>query len=148
MQRVTKGSVQAEGMDRREIGKGLVLLLGISAKDDERVADYIASKAVNLRIFSDEAGNLNRSLLEVGGDCLIVSNFTLYAGCKKGRRPSFTNAALPGYAEPLYLHFVEAVKKAGVGKVQTGEFGAAMQVNIQNDGPVTILLDSAEMMPK
>ncbi|MDL2247965.1 D-tyrosyl-tRNA(Tyr) deacylase [Bacteroides sp. OttesenSCG-928-J23] len=142
IQRVSSGGVTVEGQQKREIGPGLVVLLGVTDGDDGAAADYLAEKTVNLRIFEDEAGLMNRSLLDVGGDCLIVSNFTLYADCKKGRRPSFADAARPEVSEPLYRAFVEAVKAAGAAKVVTGEFGAMMAVDIQNDGPVTVIVDS------
>lgn len=147
LQRVSSGGVRVEGGEERRIGPGLVVLLGVGTGDNEKTAGYMAEKTVNLRIFEDEAGNMNRSLLEVGGECLVVSNFTLYARCRKGRRPSFTDAAPPQRAEPLCEYFAQALRRAGAGKVVTGEFGAMMLVNIQNDGPVTILLDSAEIMP-
>lgn len=143
LQRVTSAGVTfANGAEPRNTGRGLMVLAGICAEDDERIAIQMAEKAANLRIFDDENGDLNLSLLNIGGECLIVSNFTLYANCRKGRRPSFTSAASPSHSKPLYEYLVKAFEKAGVKRVVDGEFGADMQVEIQNDGPVTIILDS------
>jgi D-tyrosyl-tRNA(Tyr) deacylase len=147
LQRVSRAEVLIEGKERRGIGHGLLLLVGIRPEDDEKAAVFLAEKTANLRIFADENGAMNRSLLEVGGGALVVSNFTLYANARKGRRPSFVGAAAPAHAEPLYRHFVAALGKAGVQEIATGEFGADMQVSLVNDGPVTILLDSEEIMP-
>ena len=147
LQRVRAGAVTIEGQERRQIGPGLVALVGFGQEDGEKHADYLAAKMVELRIFEDENGQMNRSLLETGGECLLISNFTLYANAKKGRRPSFIESMEPGRASALFDYFVETVKTKGV-PVQTGEFGAEMLVDIQNDGPVTIILDSAEIMPK
>ena len=148
LQRVSHASVRIDGGDSQPCGAGLVLLIGICPEDTEKVCDFMAEKAVNLRIFDDENGNMNRSLLDVGGECLAVSNFTLYANSRKGRRPSFVQAAGAAVAEPLYEYFVQALRRAGVHAVHTGRFGADMQVELCNDGPVTILLDSAEIMPQ
>jgi D-tyrosyl-tRNA(Tyr) deacylase len=148
IQRVLSASVAVNGGEPRNIGAGLAVLAGFNAADDAKTAAYMAEKAANLRIFDDKDGNLNLSLLDTKGDCLCVSNFTLYADCKKGRRPSFINAAPPQTSMPVYEAFVEALRNAGVQNVVTGEFGAEMLVDIQNDGPVTIILDSAEIMPK
>lgn len=147
LQRVSRAAVIIKGTDRRETGPGLMILVGFTSGDTLAVCDRLAKKAVELRIFEDEAGAMNRSLPEVGGQCLIVSQFTLYANSRKGRRPSFVGAASPAEAVPLYEHFIEAVRKQGV-VVKTGEFGAEMKVELINDGPVTILLDSDEIMPK
>ncbi len=147
LQRVTKASVTVIGEETRGISGGLVILAGVTEQDNEKTAVYMAEKAVNLRIFDDSDGNLNLSLLDVAGECLCVSNFTLYADCKKGRRPSFVNAAPQKHSEPLYEYFVRALFNAGAKNVVTGDFGAEMLVDIQNDGPVTIILDSAELMP-
>lgn len=142
LQRVTSAGVTfANGAEPVKIGRGLMVLAGIKVGDNEEVAMQMAEKAANLRIFDDEKGNLNFSLLDIGGECLIVSNFTLYADCRKGRRPSFTEAMPPAEAKPLYRYLVKAFEKAGVQRVATGEFGADMQVEINNDGPVTIILD-------
>lgn len=146
IQRVKSGAVTVNG-GKSEIGQGLVALVGFGPEDGPRQADYLAAKLVELRIFDDEAGNLNRSLLEIGGECLVVPNFTLYANCKKGRRPSFIGSLAPDKASVLFDYFVEVVTAKGVG-VKAGVFGANMLVDIQNDGPVTILLDSDEIMPK
>ena len=125
-----------------------MVLLGVVDGDGVDEADFLAEKAVNLRIFSDENDKMNRSLLDTGGGMLVVSNFTLCADARHGRRPSFTNAAKPETANSLYERFVAAVKDEGVSQVQTGVFGADMLVSIQNDGPVTILLDTDEIMKK
>lgn len=146
IQRVTKGSVTIGENKKGEIDKGFVILLGVGKDDTEKECDYIADKAINLRIFEDENGKLNKSLLDVGGKALIVSQFTLYADCKKGRRPSFIDAARPETAIPLYERFISIFEKAGI-EVHTGQFGADMSVLIENDGPVTIWLDSNEIMP-
>jgi D-tyrosyl-tRNA(Tyr) deacylase len=145
LQRVSRAAVLIEGEERREIGKGLLLLLGVRPEDDEKASAFLAEKAANLRIFEDENGAMNRSLLDVGGGALVVSNFTLYANARKGRRPSFIGAATPAHAEPLYHHFVEALRSAGVREIATGEFGAHMEVSLVNDGPVTIILDSDQL---
>lgn len=147
IQRVTKGSVTISKEAIGEIGRGFVILLGIGKDDGEKQCEYLAEKILNLRIFEDENGKLNKSLLDVGGKALIVSQFTLYADCKHGRRPSFTEAARPETAVPLYEKFISLFEKAGV-EVQTGRFGADMTVFIENDGPVTIWLDTNEIMAK
>ena len=143
VQRVREASVEVNGRIGGAIGKGLVVLLGIGVEDEPADADYLAEKIVQLRIFNDEAGKMNRSLLEIGGDMLAISQFTLYASTRKGRRPSFVAAAPPNQAEPLYQHFIEKVRETGL-KVEQGIFGAMMLVKIFNDGPVTILLDSKD----
>jgi D-tyrosyl-tRNA(Tyr) deacylase len=141
IQRVTASSVDVEGRIVGEIGAGLMVLLGV-ARDDERAdADHLADKIINLRIFSDEAGKMNLSLADTGGAMLVVSQFTLYADARKGRRPSYIEAAEPEKANALYEYFVERVRAAGV-KVETGVFQAMMKVSLTNDGPVTILLES------
>ena len=126
---------------RLEIGKGLVILLGVTHSDTEKDAAFLAEKCMNLRIFEDDAGKMNRSLLDVGGEALIISQFTLYGDASHGRRPSFTEAARPEVAIPLYEKFVELCRGYGV-RVATGRFGAEMLVSIRNDGPVTILAES------
>jgi D-tyrosyl-tRNA(Tyr) deacylase len=123
------------------IGKGLLVLLGVARGDTQKAADYLASKIVNLRIFEDENGRLNRSLLEIGGEMLVVSQFTLLADCRKGRRPSFVDAAAPGEATRLYEYFVMQVCRLGI-TVETGRFRAMMEVSLVNDGPVTLILES------
>ena len=140
LQRVASGRVIVDGQTVAEIGQGIVVLLGIGHDDGEQEARYLAEKIVNLRIFEDEQGKMNRSLLDVGGDALVVSQFTLYADTRKGRRPSFTKAALPEAARPLVDRFVELLTEAGVA-AKSGEFGAHMLVEIHNDGPVTIVME-------
>ena len=141
LQRVTKGAVASEGEECGRIGAGLCLFLGVAREDTEQDADYLAEKAVGLRIFEDEAGKLNRSLLDARGEILIVSEFTLYGDCAKGKRPSFSRAAAPETAQRLYDYFVGKLKETGL-KVATGRFQSKMQVTIVNDGPVTLLLES------
>jgi D-tyrosyl-tRNA(Tyr) deacylase len=144
IQRVSRGAVRVAGEVVGEIGPGVVILLGITHSDSEAEAQWLAGKIAGLRIFEDEAGKFNRSLLEVGGGALVVSQFTLYGDARKGRRPSFTEAARPEQAEPLYEHFAGLLRTEGVDPVATGRFGARMLVEIENDGPVTIWLDTAE----
>lgn len=141
VQRVKEASVSTEGQLLGKIGKGLVILLGVSGDDSEREARYLAEKIANLRIFADQEGKFNLSALDVGAEALVVSQFTLYGDARKGRRPSFTSAAPPEVAEPLVDRFVEFLRATGL-KVETGEFGAMMLVNIANDGPVTLILDT------
>jgi len=140
LQRVKHGSVSVAGQILAKIGPGLVILLGVSPTDGQEQAAYLANKIANLRIFEDEDGKMNRSLLEVKGEALVVSQFTLYADIHKGRRPSFTEAALPEVASPLVDHFAELLRSQGV-PTQTGQFGAHMLVEIANDGPVTIWIE-------
>lgn len=140
LQRVSKASVTIEGKVISQIGKGLVVLLGIGHGDAAEQAAFLAEKIANLRIFEDEQGKTNLSILDVKGEAIVVSQFTLYADARKGRRPSFTDAALPEVAEPLVDRFVELLRGHGV-PTQTGQFGAHMQVEIHNDGPVTIWLE-------
>jgi len=141
LQRVTRASVTVDGEKVSQIGRGLVALVGVAQGDSERDARYLADKTVNLRIFPDEAGKFNLSLLDIRGELLAVSQFTLLADTRKGRRPSFTQAALPGQAEALFNSFVEIAKTTGL-EVSTGRFQQHMLVEIHNDGPVTILLES------
>jgi len=124
-----------------KIGSGVMLLLGVSREDSESDADYLAQKILNLRIFGDEAGRMNRSLMEAGGSMLVISQFTLYGDCRKGRRPSFIQAADPDKGNALYEYFVARVREKGV-TVATGRFGAMMAVSLINDGPVTLILES------
>lgn len=140
VQRVSYGSVIVAGEKIAEIGHGLVILVGVKVGDAAEQADWLAEKCANLRIFEDEAGKLNRSVLETGGSVLAVSQFTLYANAEKGRRPSFIEAAPPEQAEPLITRFVECLQALGV-PTQTGKFRAEMLVQIYNDGPVTIILE-------
>lgn len=140
IQRVSRGSVTVNGERVSEIGKGLVILLGVGHGDGNAQAEWLAEKIVNLRIFEDDDGKMNRSLLEAGGSALVVSQFTLYANAEKGRRPSFIEAAPPEEAEPLVTYFGKKLQSHGV-PVQTGIFRANMLVEILNDGPVTIWLE-------
>ncbi|GAB4455478.1 MAG: D-aminoacyl-tRNA deacylase [Anaerolineales bacterium] len=140
IQRVSKASVTVEGRVISQIGKGMVVLLGVGHGDGEEQVRFLAEKTANLRIFEDEQGKTNLSVLDVKGEAIVVSQFTLYADTRKGRRPSFTDAALPDVAEPLVDRFVEALGGYGV-PTQTGQFGAHMLVEIHNDGPVTIWLE-------
>jgi len=141
VQRVVKGRVLVEDREVGRIGHGLVVLLGVKKEDSEADARYLADKVCNLRVFEDDAGKMNRSLLDIGGSVLVVSQFTLLGDARKGRRPSFSEAADPVRAIPLIDAFVSEVKNRGV-EVSTGEFGEHMMVEIHNDGPCTILLDS------
>ena len=145
LQRVTHAAVEIGGEKTGEIGAGLLVLLGVAEGDAERDADALAAKIANLRIFSDEQGKMNLSLLSIGGEMLVVSQFTLCASCAHGRRPDFFSAAKPQEAERLYLYFCDRIKSEGVRRVATGVFGADMQVSLLNDGPVTIILDSGEL---
>ena len=140
IQRVSKASVTVEDKVISQIGKGLVVLLGIGHDDGEEQVRFLADKVANLRIFEDEYGKTNLSILDVTGEAIVVSQFTLYANTQKGRRPSFIEAALPEVAEPLVERFVELLRGHGV-PTQTGKFGADMKVEIHNDGPVTIWLE-------
>ncbi len=144
LQRVARATVSVDGDVVARIGPGLCILLGVGQGDTEAEAEELARKTAQLRIFRDEAGLFNRSILEVGGEALVVSQFTLYADCRRGRRPSFTEAARPEVAEPLVEHFCRALRAAGV-PTRSGIFGAMMRVEIHNDGPVTIVLDSDDL---
>ena len=140
IQRVSKASVTVNQQTISSIGKGLLILLGVGHGDGEEQAQFLAEKAANLRIFEDEQGKTNLSVLDVKGEAIVVSQFTLYADTRKGRRPSFIDAALPEVASPLVDRFVELLRSHGV-PTQTGQFGANMLVEIHNDGPVTIWLE-------
>ena len=140
LQRVSKASVTVEEQIISSIGRGLLILLGIGHEDGEEQVTFLAEKTANLRIFEDEQGKTNLSILDVKGEAIVVSQFTLYANTSKGRRPSFIDAALPEVAEPLVQRFVEVLRGHGV-PTQTGKFGAHMAVEIHNDGPVTIWLE-------
>jgi len=143
VQRVSEAWVRAEGEELARIGRGFVVLVGVAADDQDADAAYLAGKVAGLRIFEDAQGKMNLSLHEVGGSVLVVSQFTLYADCRKGRRPSFTDAAPPAKAQALYQRFAELLRAGGL-PVQTGRFQALMQVALVNDGPVTLLLDSSK----
>lgn len=140
VQRVTHGKVSVDGRTVAEIGPGLVILLGIGPADDEEKARLLARKIAMLRIFGDEQGKMNRSCIDIGGQAIVVSQFTLYADTRRGNRPSFVEAAPPDLARPLCDRFVQFLAEAGV-STQQGEFGADMQVQIENDGPVTIVFE-------
>jgi D-tyrosyl-tRNA(Tyr) deacylase len=142
IQRVSKASVSIEDRLKSSIGAGLLVLLGIEDADNQYDIDFLVKKIANLRVFDDENGVMNRSILEIDGELLCVSQFTLYASTKKGNRPSYIKAAKPDLAVPLYEKFCLDLSRALNKKIQTGEFGADMQVELINDGPVTILIDS------
>lgn len=145
IQRVTHASVKVDGETVGSCGQGFLILLGVMAGDDEKEADKLVNKIVNLRIFEDENGKMNLSSLDIGGEMLVVSQFTLCADCTHGRRPSFTPSAPPDEANRLYEYFVRRLKENGISHVETGVFGADMKVGLLNDGPVTIILDSSEL---
>jgi len=141
LQRVSRAVVRVEGKTIAEIGKGFLILVGVKAGDTEKDAESLAEKCFGLRVFEDGEGKMNLALSDVRGSVLVVSQFTLYGDCRKGRRPSFTDAAPPELGEKLYLHFVSRLRELGT-SVQTGQFGAKMKVDLANDGPVTFVLDS------
>ncbi len=141
VQRVSEASVKVEGKSAGEIGGGLLVLVGIEDSDEEKDAEWLASRILNLRIFSDEDGKMNRSVLDVNGEILCISQFTLLADYRKGNRPSFIRAARPDKAVPLFEFFKSELSKSSV-KVESGIFGADMKVSLLNDGPVTIVMDS------
>ena len=141
VQRVSRAKVTVGAAITGAIDRGLLVLLGVAPTDSPRAAKWLADKVVGLRIFNDDDGKMNRSVVEVGGAVLVVSQFTLYGDCGKGRRPSFVGAAAPEIAEPLYEAFVNAVREHGI-LTATGQFGATMQVELVNDGPVTLPIDS------
>ncbi len=142
IQRVTEASVTIDGSVKGKIGKGFLVLIGVGKDDTREIADKYIKKLLGLRIFEDENGKTNLSLADVGGQLLLISQFTLYANCRKGNRPSFVDAGAPDQAEELYNYIVEACRQA-VDVVETGEFGAEMKVSLLNDGPFTIILDEA-----
>ena len=145
IQRVSRGRVLVDDTVLGEIGRGLVILVGAGQGDEPEDAERLAAKIASLRIFADAEGKTNLSLLDVDGEVLVVSQFTLYADCRRGRRPSFTDAALPDVAAPLVDHLAAALRQNGVRRVETGRFGAMMMVEIHNDGPFTIWLDSSDL---
>ena len=142
IQRVSRAEITIDHQETRHISQGLVVFLGVIKGDTEAQAEFMAEKVHGLRIFTDENGKMNLSLADVGGELLVVSNFTLGSDCKKGRRPSFDLAAPPEEANRLYRHFVENAKGLGIQKVETGEFGAHMDVLCANDGPITLIIDT------
>lgn len=143
IQRVSRAQVSIENKLVGKIEKGLLILLGITHTDDEKDAKWLADKVSGLRIFSDEFGKMNKSVTDIGGEILLISQFTLYGDSKKGRRPSFIEAAKPDLAVPLYNKFITLIKEKNI-KISTGEFGADMKVELLNDGPVTMIIDSPE----
>ncbi len=146
VQRVARASVTVDGSVVGQVERGLCVLLGAGREDGPEDVAYMVEKIANLRIFSDEQGKMNLSVLDVHGGVLVVSQFTLYGDARKGRRPSFVQALAPEAAEQLYLRFVDEIRATGVAPVATGRFGAMMQVELVNDGPVTILLDSSRQL--
>ena len=145
IQRVTHADVVVDGNELGRIGRGFMVLIGVSKEDDKAIADKMVDKMIKLRIFEDENGKTNLSLDDVGGELLLISQFTLYANCKKGNRPSFIDAGAPDEANTLYEYIIERCKER-VNVVERGEFGADMKVSFLNDGPFTIVLDSSEIM--
>ena len=141
IQRVKKSSVSVNNEITGQIESGLLVLLGVSQTDDKKEADFLAEKIINLRIFEDDNGKMNESLLQKGGEMLVVSQFTLYGDSRKGRRPSFTRAAPPEIAIPLYEYFIDIVRNKNI-HVETGRFGEMMDVSLINDGPVTLIVKS------
>lgn len=145
IQRVKEASVEIEGKINGKINQGFMVLVGITNDDSEEIVDKMVNKLINLRIFEDENEKLNLSLMDVKGEILSISQFTLYANCKKGRRPSFLDAAKPDISKPLYEYFNKCLRDNGV-HVETGVFGAMMNVSLINEGPTTIILDSKEIL--
>lgn len=144
IQRVNEASVAVDGKTIGAIKKGFLVLIGVSDSDTKEIADKMVKKLLGLRIFDDENDKINLSLTDVGGELLLISQFTLYANCKKGYRPSFTDAGAPDFANEMYEYIIEQCKAGGF-HVETGEFGADMKVSLLNDGPFTIILDSADI---
>lgn len=141
LQRVKNANVIVEGKKVGDINQGFLVLIGIAPNDTKEIADFLIQKLIHLRIFEDENKKMNLSIQDIDGELLLVSQFTLYADCSHGNRPSFIDAAKPDLANELYEYFIEQCKKENIKKVETGEFGADMQVSLQNDGPVTIILE-------
>ncbi len=146
LQRVQRGSVRVDGEMVGEIGRGYVALVGLTHDDTREIVAALAKKTAGLRVFEDEAGKMNVSAIDAGASILVVSQFTLYADMRKGRRPSFIHAAKPEQAEPLVDYYAQCLREEGFQRVEQGVFGAMMHVEIHNDGPVTIILDSAELL--
>ena len=146
VQRVKNANVVIENKTVGEIKQGFMVLLGVAPTDTKEIADFLVQKLIKLRVFEDENQKMNLSVQDIDGELLIVSQFTLYADCNHGNRPSFIGAAAPDMANELYQYFVEQCKKQNIKKVATGEFGADMQVSLQNDGPVTIILEKDEFL--
>ncbi len=142
LQRVTASSVLIDHTEKRDISKGLTILVGVCDEDTQEDIDWLVRKILNMRIFPDEQGVMNRSILECSGDLLVISQFTLYASTKKGNRPSYIRSSKPAFSEPMYEKFVEKLRTSCDLTIKTGSFGADMQVHIENDGPVTIFLDT------
>lgn len=147
IQRVSKALVRVEGKEIARISHGMLVLLGVKKNDTPKEAELLAKRTANLRIFSDKVGKMNLSLLDIKGQVLVVSQFTLYGNCQKGRRPSFIEAALPEVADSLYQYYIQCLKKENV-TVETGQFQAMMQVEIINEGPVTIILDTDDLQKR
>jgi D-tyrosyl-tRNA(Tyr) deacylase len=145
IQRVSEASVKIEGEITGKIEKGLMILLGVSQNDSEKEVEWLSKKIINLRIFEDEEGKMNLSLQDVGGEILLISQFTLHAKTKKGNRPSFIEAARPELAIPLYQKMIESLEQQLGKKIATGEFGADMKVSLCNDGPVSIIIDTENL---
>ncbi len=148
LQRVDHAAVSVDGKVIGSVGRGYMILLGVKVGDSEKEAEFLARKTAELRVFPDDEEKMNLSLLDIGGEALVVSQFTLFADCKKGRRPAFINSEKPPLAKELYEKYVDYLRQAGIKKVETGEFGAHMKIDLVNNGPVTILLDTDEIMPK
>lgn len=149
LQRILKADITIDGTERKSVGQGLLVLLGVMEGDGQTQAEFLAKKIPELRIFEDGEGRMNLSLEEIGGEMMVVSNFTLGADCKKGRRPSYTKSARPEDAEKLYDYFLDCIRRGGeTSRLETGKFGADMQIKLINDGPVTIILDTDEIQPK
>lgn len=141
VQRVKKSDVVVDGETIGKIGQGFMVLIGVAHNDTKEIADFLVQKLINLRVFEDENGKMNLSIKDINGELLLVSQFTLYADTSRGNRPGFADAAKPELANELYEYFVEQCKKQNIHKVETGKFAANMQVTLQNDGPVTIILE-------